>query len=199
MQRSSRCAAALIITSCASVSLTLMIQPFLSSRRPGQPSPAPGRAPDRPKPKGRRLGHPRIMRAPSDDDTMLHAERKASPFCAGRAIVVNGSEESAGPMLPANPLPPSGWVASEGPACGATRPSMYAGAEAWRWASAAARVFRRSGHSRTDASFSRGGCPGALRSTRLSGPCALNLSTQSRTTCNPTPPIFAASVRVAPS
>jgi len=30
---------------------------------------------------------------------MLHAERKASPFCARRAIVVNGSEESAGPML----------------------------------------------------------------------------------------------------
>src|SRR5271166_1783612 len=38
-------------------------------------------------------------------------------------------------MLSANPLPPSGWVASEGPACGVTRPSMYAGAEAWRWAS----------------------------------------------------------------
>jgi hypothetical protein len=30
-QRSLRCTAALIITSCASVSLTLMIQPFLSS------------------------------------------------------------------------------------------------------------------------------------------------------------------------
>jgi hypothetical protein len=35
-QRSSRCAAALIISSCASVSLLLMIQPFLSSRRPGR-------------------------------------------------------------------------------------------------------------------------------------------------------------------
>jgi hypothetical protein len=33
-QRSSRCAAALIITSYASVSLTLVIQPLLSSRRP---------------------------------------------------------------------------------------------------------------------------------------------------------------------
>ena len=62
------------------------------------PSPSPGRAPDRPKPKGR-LGHTRIMRAASDDDTMLDAERKASPFCTGRAIVVNENEpeESAGP------------------------------------------------------------------------------------------------------
>jgi hypothetical protein len=46
---------------------------------------------------------------------------------------------------------------------------------------------------------SRGGCPGALRSIRPSGPCALNFSTQSRTICSVTPPIFAASVRVAPS
>ena len=36
-------------------------------------------------------------------------------------------------------------------------------------------------------SFNRGGCPGALRSIRPSGPCALNLTTQSRTTCSPTP------------
>ena len=49
------------------------------------------------------------------------------------------------------------------------------------------------------ASFSRAGCPGALRSIRPSRPCALNLTTQSRTTCNPTPPILAASVRPAPS
>jgi hypothetical protein len=35
--------------------------------------------------------------AASDDDTMLHAERKASPFCTGRTIVVNEPEESAGP------------------------------------------------------------------------------------------------------
>jgi hypothetical protein len=28
---------------------------------------------------------------------MLDAERKASPFCIGRAIVVNEPEESAGP------------------------------------------------------------------------------------------------------
>ena len=48
-------------------------------------------------------------------------------------------------------------------------------------------------------SFNRGGCPGALRSISPSGPSALNFITQSRTTCNPTPPIFAASVRVAPS
>src|ERR1700692_1312909 len=38
--------------------------------------------------------------------------------------------------------------------------------------------------------------PSALRSIRPSGPCALNLTTQSRTTCSPTPPIFAASVRL---
>jgi len=31
---------------------------------------------------------------------MLDAERKASPFCAGRAIVVNEPEESAGPTPP---------------------------------------------------------------------------------------------------
>jgi len=42
-------------------------------------------------------------------------------------------------------------------------------------------------------------CPGALQSIGPSGPCALNFSTQSRTTCSVTPPIFAASVRVAPS
>jgi|Tabmets4t2r2_1033128.scaffolds.fasta_scaffold63757_1 hypothetical protein len=49
------------------------------------------------------------------------------------------------------------------------------------------------------ASVSRGGCPGALRSIRPSGPCALNFTTQSRTICTVTPPIFAASLRVAPS
>ena len=44
-QRSSRCAAALIITSCASVSLTLMIQPFLLSRRPSRSEPLTGTSP----------------------------------------------------------------------------------------------------------------------------------------------------------
>ena len=38
-QRSLRCAAALIIASCASVSLTRMIQPFLSSWRSGRSGP----------------------------------------------------------------------------------------------------------------------------------------------------------------
>ena len=33
-------------------------------------------------------------------------------------------------------------------------------------------------------SFSRDGCPGALRSISPSGPCALNFSTQSRTICS---------------
>ena len=55
------------------------------------------------------------------------------------------------------------------------------------------------GQRRVMPSFNRGGCPGALRSISPSGPSALNFITQSRTTCNPTPPIFAASVRVAPS
>src|SRR5208337_3297701 len=95
-QRSSRCAAALIISSCASVSLTLMIQPFLSI-----PEARSIRAPHRNEPPiggGRRgLDHPRVMRAASDDDTMLDAERKASPFCSERAIVVNEPEESACP------------------------------------------------------------------------------------------------------
>jgi len=49
-QRSSRCAAALIITSYASVSLTLVIQPLLPSRRPDYLGPSPERAPDRESP-----------------------------------------------------------------------------------------------------------------------------------------------------
>jgi hypothetical protein len=56
-----RCAAALIITSCVSVRLTLMIQPFLSSQRSGRSGPSPGRAPDRSVPMGR-LGHARSVR-----------------------------------------------------------------------------------------------------------------------------------------
>jgi hypothetical protein len=47
--------------------------------------------------------------------------------------------------------------------------------------------------------FSFGGWPGALRSISPSGPWALNFITQSRTICNVTPPIAAASVRLAPS
>ena len=43
------------------------------------------------------------------------------------------------------------------------------------------------------------GCPGALRSTRPSGPSALKRRTQSRTIWSVTPPILAASLRVAPS
>jgi hypothetical protein len=42
------------------------------------------------------------------------------------------------------------------------------------------------------------GWPSALRLRDPSGPWALNFKTQSRTICNVTPPIFAASVRVAP-
>jgi hypothetical protein len=48
-------------------------------------------------------------------------------------------------------------------------------------------------------SFSRKAWPGAFLSIRPSGPWALNFTTQSRTICNVTPPIFEASVRVAPS
>jgi hypothetical protein len=66
--------------------------PSSQSGGPVDPSPSPERAPDRPKPKGR-LGHLRVMRAAFDDDTMLDAERKASPFCAERAIVVNGLQK----------------------------------------------------------------------------------------------------------
>ena len=44
-QRSLRCAAALIITNCPSVSLTLMIQPFLSSWRSGRSGPLTGTSP----------------------------------------------------------------------------------------------------------------------------------------------------------
>ena len=43
------------------------------------------------------------------------------------------------------------------------------------------------------------GWPDDLPSRRPSGPRALKRSTQSRMICSPTPPIFAASVRVAPS
>src|SRR5207302_458560 len=46
---------------------------------------------------------------------------------------------------------------------------------------------------------SSGALPGALPFTRPGGPSALNASTQSRTVCSPTPPIFAASVRDPPS
>src|SRR5918993_2740679 len=49
------------------------------------------------------------------------------------------------------------------------------------------------------ASLSRDGWPGALRSISPSGPSALNRSTQSRTICSVTPPMFAASARDAPS
>jgi hypothetical protein len=49
------------------------------------------------------------------------------------------------------------------------------------------------------ASVSLDGWPGGLRLTSPSGPWALNFTTQSRTICTVTPPIRAASVRVAPS
>jgi len=48
-------------------------------------------------------------------------------------------------------------------------------------------------------SFSLEDWPGALRSSKPSGPCALSFITQSRTICSVTPPIFDASVREAPS
>jgi len=47
--------------------------------------------------------------------------------------------------------------------------------------------------------FRSDGCPGAFRSIKPSGPAALNFITQSRMICNVTPPIRAASVRLAPS
>jgi hypothetical protein len=55
-------------------------------------------------------------------------------------------------------------------------------ATAWRWVS-----------------LSFEGWPGDLPSSRPSGPRALNRSTQSWTIWSPTPPSFAASLRVPPS
>ena len=49
------------------------------------------------------------------------------------------------------------------------------------------------------ASLSLEGCPGALPLSSPSGPRALKRNTQSRIIRSPTPPIFAASVRVPPS
>ncbi len=51
-QRSSRYAAALIITSCASLSLKLMIQPFLSSWKPERSEPLTGTSPGSAKAEG---------------------------------------------------------------------------------------------------------------------------------------------------
>src|SRR5438067_1961715 len=48
-------------------------------------------------------------------------------------------------------------------------------------------------------SLRSGALPSALPFTKPEGPSALNASTQSRTVCNPTPPIRAASVRDPPS
>jgi hypothetical protein len=48
-------------------------------------------------------------------------------------------------------------------------------------------------------SLSSGVLPGALPSIRPAGPSTLKASTQSRTVCNPTPPILAASLRDPPS
>ena len=88
-QRSLRCAAALIITSCASVSLTLMIQPFLSSWKSGRSGPLTRTSPGSVNAEGavgsRARLAPRLTTTP-----MLPFERKASPYRIGRAIVVNG-------------------------------------------------------------------------------------------------------------
>src|SRR5271157_5049298 len=90
-QRSPRCAAAVIITSCASVSLTLMIQPFLSSRRLGRSGPLTRTSPGSAKANGavgsRALAAPRLTAIP-----MLPFERKASRFCEGGAIVLKSPD-----------------------------------------------------------------------------------------------------------
>ena len=59
------------------------------------------------------MGHPRIMRAASDDDTMLDAERKASPFCAGRAIVVNEPEKRVCRQSDTEQTSPIGFIKEE--------------------------------------------------------------------------------------
>ena len=92
-QRSLRCAAALIITSCASVSLTLMIQPFLSSWRSGRSGPLTRTSPGSVEAEGavgsRALAAPsglRVLRtmlcAAERPAHMLGFEPKASPFFA---------------------------------------------------------------------------------------------------------------------
>ena len=59
---------------CASISLTLMIQPSSHPVGSDDPSPSPGRAPDRLKPKGR-LSHARLCSAPHDDtNASFHRE-----------------------------------------------------------------------------------------------------------------------------
>src|SRR3984957_4586789 len=92
-QRSLRCAAALIITSCASVSLALMIQPFLSSWRSGRSGPLTRTSPGSVEAEGgvgtRALAAPsglRVLRtmlcAAERPTHMLGFEPKASPFFA---------------------------------------------------------------------------------------------------------------------
>ena len=92
-QRSLRCAAALIITNCPSVSLTLMIQPFLSSWRSGRSGPLTGTSPRSVEAEGavgsRALAAPsglRVLRtmlcAAERPAHMLGFEPKASPFFA---------------------------------------------------------------------------------------------------------------------
>jgi hypothetical protein len=87
--RRRRRAAALIIASCASVSLRLMTQPFLSSRRLGRSESLTRTSPGSVKAEGavgsRALLAPRLTTTP-----MLPFERKASPYRRGRAMVVNG-------------------------------------------------------------------------------------------------------------
>jgi Phage integrase family len=70
-----RCAAALIITSCASVSLTLMIQPFLSSYRSGRSGPLTRTSPGSVSADGA-VGS-RALAAPSASDTNASFRKKS--------------------------------------------------------------------------------------------------------------------------
>ncbi len=98
-------------------------------------------------------------------------------------VVAHERQTSLRPGTPPRPTSPdpsaasvrSPWIAGFGPL------SIIA-ARASRWAV-----------------FSLPGWPGAGRSASPSGPCALNLSTQSRIVCEPTPPTQAAFVREPPS
>jgi hypothetical protein len=61
-----------------------MIQPFFHPASPEDPSPSPGRAPDRPKPKGR-LGHSRICAAPFASDTNASFRTKSQSLLREKA------------------------------------------------------------------------------------------------------------------
>ena len=88
-QRSSRCAAALSITSWVSVSLTLMIQPFLSSWRPERSGPLTRTSPGSAKAEGA-VGS-RAHRASSDNDTNASFRPESQSFLTRARLILKGA------------------------------------------------------------------------------------------------------------